>query len=73
IKPDLVHICVGLGRLPQNGIVINVDPVHRGYMWDIEYGPPNEDAKPLIGGDYNVPSPTSGILWEDHEYLSGSP
>ena len=42
-------------------------------MWAIECGPPNEDARPLMGGDCNALSPTSGMLWEDHGYLSDGP
>ena len=37
-----VHICVGLERLPRAGIVVNVDPAHRGYMWAIECGFPSD-------------------------------
>ena len=70
-RADPVHICVGLGRLPQAGIVVNVDPAHRGYMWAIEYGPPSEDIRPLIGGDCNTRlSPKLSILWGDHMYIS---
>ena len=73
IRADPVHICVGLGRPPQAGIVVNVDPAHMGYMWAVECGPPSEDARPLTGGDCNALSPTSGMLWEDYGYLSGGP
>ncbi|PON42100.1 hypothetical protein TorRG33x02_336560 [Trema orientale] len=70
---DLVHTYVGLGRLPRARIMVNMDPTHRGYMWAIECGPLSEDARPLTGGDCNAPSPISGMLWEDHGYLSGGP
>ncbi|PON60201.1 hypothetical protein TorRG33x02_285350 [Trema orientale] len=70
-RADPVHTCVGLGRLLRAGIVVNVDPTYRGCMWAIECGPPSEDARPLMGGDCNAPSPTSGMFWEDHRYLSG--
>ncbi|PON76867.1 hypothetical protein PanWU01x14_031870, partial [Parasponia andersonii] len=56
-------------RLPRVGIVVNVNPTHRGYIWTIECGLPNEDTRPLMSGDYNVLSLTSDIFWEDHEYL----
>ncbi|PON82970.1 hypothetical protein TorRG33x02_212660 [Trema orientale] len=60
----------GLGRLPWVEIVMNVDPTHRGYMWAIEYGSNNKDARPLTERDCNAPSPTSGMFSEDHGYLS---
>ena len=70
IRADPVHTYVGLGRLPRARIVVNVDPVHRGYMWAIECEPSSEDARLLTEGDCNVASPTSDMLWEDHGYLS---
>ena len=55
IRADPVYTCVGLGRLPRAGIVVNIDPAHRGYMWAIECGPLSE------GGDCNILSPTLGM------------
>ncbi|PON44229.1 hypothetical protein TorRG33x02_331330, partial [Trema orientale] len=62
-----------LGRLPRAGIVVNMDPVHGGYMWAIKCGPASEDAKPLTGGDCNTPNPISSMYREDHGYLSDGP
>ncbi|PON40055.1 hypothetical protein PanWU01x14_299980 [Parasponia andersonii] len=70
---DPIYTHVGLRRLPQVEIVVNVDPAQRGYLWAIECGPPNENARPLTKGDCNTPSPTSSMLWEDYGYLSGGP
>ncbi|PON63527.1 Helicase [Trema orientale] len=62
-KADPVYTYVGLGRLPRAEIVVNVDPVHRGYIADPVYTYVGLERIPRAGIVVNVDPAHRGYMW----------